>query len=133
MTIKEVFEKYKTVAVFGMSKNSSKAANYVPTYLREQGYMIIPINPSATQIDGLTAYPNIADVPDRIEILNVFRPSEEALDVVKEAIERHKAKGDIDLIWLQEGIINDEAKAIALENGIEFIQDKCMLREHKYL
>jgi uncharacterized protein len=131
MTIKEIFEKYKTIAVYGMSKNPAKAANYVPAYLRGQGYNIIPINPTANEIDGLRCYPKLADVPDKIEILNVFRPSEDALDAVIEAVERKRTKGDIELIWLQEGIINDDAKLLAETNGIAFVQDKCMLKEHK--
>ncbi len=70
------------------------------------------------------------DIPDKIEILNVFRPSEEALQVVQEAVERKKAKGDIRLIWLQLGIENEAAKKLALENDIAFIQNRCMYVEY---
>lgn len=133
MTIREIFEKYKTVAVYGMSTNEMKPSHYVPVHLINNGYNIIPINPVATEIVGRKVYKNIMDIPEDIEILNVFRPSNQVLEVVEEAIERKKQRGDIDLIWLQEGIVNDEAKKLAEEYGIEFIQDKCMLREHKKL
>lgn len=130
MTTKEALEKFKTVAVFGMSTNPSKPSHSVPVYLMGNGYNIIPINPGAEEIAGQKSYKNIIDIPEEIEILNVFRPSEAALAVVEEAVERKKQKGDIKLIWLQESIINDEAKALAEANGMDFIQDRCMLKEH---
>lgn len=133
MTIKEIFDTYQAIAVYGMSTNPSKAAHTVPEYLHKQGYNVIPINPGADKILGLKAYKKLEDVPEPIDILNVFRPSEQALGVVQEAVERKKAKGDIYLIWLQEGIINEKAKELAEENGIAFIQDKCMYKEYMNL
>ncbi len=116
-----------------MSTNTSKPSHSVPAFLHSKGYDIIPINPSADEIIGLKSHKNLKDVPDVIDILNVFRPSKDALAVVEQAIERFKSKGDIKLIWLQEGIINDEAKKLAEDNGIEFIQDKCMRKEYMNL
>jgi len=133
MTIREIFDKYKTIAVYGMSTNEVKPSNYVPVFLMNQGYNIIPLNPVASEIAGQKVQKNILDIPDNIDILNVFRPSEQVLEVVEEAVERKKQKGDIKLIWLQEGIINDDAKKLAESHGIEFIQDKCMLKEYKGL
>ena len=133
MSYKHIFDNYKTIAVYGMSTNPVKPSNYVPAFLESNGYRIIPINPVAQEIDGKKSYPKIADVPDKIEILEVFRPSEQCLDVVNEAVERKKAKGDINVIWLQEGIINDEAKKLAEDNGFEFVQDRCMKKEYEYL
>jgi predicted CoA-binding protein len=133
MDIKEVFDNHKTIGVYGMSKNSMKAANYVPSYLREQGYTIIPVNPTADEIDGLKCYHSLAEVPETIEILNVFRPSSDIPAIVEEAIARKYSKGDIKVIWLQEGIESEEGEAMALANGIAFIQDKCMMREHRYI
>lgn len=130
MTIKEIFDTYKTIAVYGMSTNPSKPSHTVPAYLFNQGYNIIPVNPVAEEIIGKKVYKKLVDIPEPIDILNVFRPSEQALGVVEEAIERKNAKGDIKLIWLQEGIINEEAEKLAEENGIEFIQDKCMYKEY---
>ncbi len=133
MTIREIFEKYKTIAVYGMSKNPAKPSNYVPAFLIEKGYDIIPVNPTANEIDGRKCYSKMADIPGEIDILNVFRPSEQALAVVEEAVERRKQRGDIRVVWLQEGIESEEAAALAEANGIEFIQDRCMLREYKGL
>jgi len=129
MTFREIFESYETIAVYGMSKNPAKAAHSVPVYMHDQGYNVIPINPSVDSILELKAYPSLDEVPDKIEILNVFRPSEQALDVVKEAVKRHKEKGDIKLIWLQQGIESEEGKKLALDNGIEFVQNRCMYVE----
>jgi predicted CoA-binding protein len=133
MLIKSIYEKYRTIAVYGMSSNPSKPSNFVPAFLESVGYTIVPINPTAAEIDGKKVYSKIMDIPDKIEVLDVFRPSDMALGVVQEAVDRKKAKGDIDVIWLQEGIINADAKKLAEENGIEFVQDKCMLKEYKNL
>ena len=133
MTFKEIFDNYKIIAVYGMSTNGAKPSHHVPAFLLSQGYNIIPVNPVANEIAGQKVYKNLFDIPDEIEILNVFRPSALALEVVQEAVERKKAKGDIKLIWLQEGIINDEAKKLAEDNGIEFIQDRCMYKEYQNL
>jgi predicted CoA-binding protein len=130
MNFEEIFSKYKNIAVYGMSKSPYKAAHSVPAFFMRQGYNIIPINPSTEEILNQKSYKNILDIPQNIDILNVFRPSEDVLDIVKEAVERHKQKGDISLIWLQEGIVNQEAKLLAEENGIQFIQDLCMYKEY---
>ncbi len=130
MTIKEIFDNYKTIAVYGMSTNKAKAAHSVPAFLLTKGYKIIPLNPTAEEIAGQKVYKSIMEIPGNIDILNVFRPSDQCLDVVKEAVERKKAKGDIKLIWLQEGIVNNEAQKLAEENNIDFIQDKCMYKEY---
>ncbi len=133
MTFHEIFETYTSVAVFGMSTNPSKPAHYVPAFMMEKGYDVIPINPVAEEIAGRKAYKTIADVPEKIDILNVFRPSEQCLEVVEEAINRKRRTGDIQLIWLQEGIINEAARKLAEENGIDFIQNHCMMKEYNML
>lgn len=130
MTMKEIFDAYKNIAVFGMSTNPAKPSHTVPVYILNQGYNVTPINPVADEIAGQKVSKTIMDVEGEIDILNVFRPSEHCLDVVKDAVERKKQKGDIKLVWLQEGIINNEAKALAEENGIDFIQNKCMYKEY---
>lgn len=130
MDYSEIFESYKNIAVVGMSRHLSKPSFTVPSYMKKQGFNIIPVNPHADSIMKLKSYPNLMAIPERIDIVNVFRPSDEALEVVKEAIERRKAKGDVEMIWLQLGIVNEEAKQLALENDIEFIQDVCMYVAH---
>ncbi|MCX6155928.1 MAG: CoA-binding protein [Candidatus Kapabacteria bacterium] len=130
MNITEIFDNYKSIAVVGMSKNATKPSNSVPVFMKNQGYNIIPVNPSADEIEGMKCWSALADVPEKIDIVNVFRPSDAALEVVKEAVQRKISNGDISAIWLQEGIINDEAKALAEANSIEFIQNKCMYKEY---
>lgn len=118
----------KNIAVVGMSKNAEKAAHYVPKYLAEKGFNIIPVNPTADEILGKKCYHDISEVPDSIDIVDVFRPSEDVLPVVKEAISK-KPK----VIWLQEGIHNIEAENVARKAGIEVVFNRCMLAEHQRL
>jgi predicted CoA-binding protein len=127
--IKQIFS-LKNIAVVGMSDNPEKPSNRVPAYLMKQGYKIIPVNPTKNEIMGLKSYKSLLEVEDEIDVVDVFRRPEQVLEVVRDAIERKKQRGDIKAIWLQEGIVNDEAKRIAEENGLLFIQDKCMFREH---
>jgi predicted CoA-binding protein len=111
--IRDVFENYYTIAVYGMSKNPEKATHRVPAFLLSKGYAIIPVNPSADMILNRRCYHSLKEVDEHIDIMEVFRPSEEALSIVQEAIARKKEKGDVAVIWLQEGIRNEEAKMLA--------------------
>ncbi|CAD6521743.1 CoA-binding domain-containing protein [metagenome] len=118
----------KRVAVVGMSKNDYKAAHYVPKYLSENGFDIVPINPTADEILGKKCYDTISDVEGDIDVLDVFRPSDLVLPVVEEAIKK-KPK----VIWLQEGIHNLQAEELARKNGIKIVFNRCMLAEHQRL
>ena len=120
--------KMKKVAVIGMSKNPDKAAHYVPKYLHENGYDITPVNPNADVILKKQCYDEITDVPDDVDIVDVFRPSDQVLPIIKEAIKK-KPK----VIWLQEGIHNEEAEKLAKDAGIEVVYNRCMLAEHRRL
>jgi predicted CoA-binding protein len=124
--IRTIFESYRTIAVCGMSSNPNKPAHYVPLFLVAKGFNIIPINPNAHQIIGRRNYPHVREVRGRIDILEVFRPSEQVPAVMKEAVARRKEGGDISVVWLQEGIQYPDAQRIAEEAGIVFIQDRCM-------
>ncbi|MDS0298756.1 CoA-binding protein [Halogeometricum sp. S1BR25-6] len=121
-----------TVAVVGCSTTEGKAAHEIPAYLQRHGYRVIPVNPFADEILGETAYDSLADVPEDVEIdlVDVFRPSEEAGDIVDAAVERREAVGDVRSVWLQLGITDDEAGERAREAGLAFVQDKCMKVEH---
>lgn len=130
MNFQEIFENNKNIAVVGMSSNSYKAAHTVPMFMYKLGYNVIPINPSVDEIKGLKSYKSLAEVPENIDIVNVFRPSEDAENVVKEAIERHKTRGDVKIIWVQEGIFTENGKNIADENGIVYIEDVCMYKAY---
>ena len=125
--IKQVFS-LKRVAVIGMSKHSNKAAHFVPKYLSEQGFDITPINPTATEILGKKSYPDVLSLNHPIDIVDIFRPSEDVLPFVQDAI---KIKPKV--IWLQEGIHNSEAEELAKSNGIMVIFNRCMLAEHRRL
>jgi hypothetical protein len=126
MKEKEILEKYKTIAVIGCSTNPEKPAHYVPKYLKEHGYKIIPVNPFADEILGEKAYPSLLDVPEEVEVVEVFRPADETPGIVRQAIEKG-AKA----VWLQEGIVNEEASNLARDAGIEFVMDRCMMVEHR--
>ena len=125
--IKKFYE-LKNIAVVGMSKNPEKAAHYVPKYLAEKGYNIIPVNPTADEILGKKCYSELSDIPEHVDIVDVFRPSEQVIPVIDEAI---KLKPKV--IWLQEGIHNIEAESLAQKAGIEVIFNRCMLAEHQRL
>jgi len=116
------------VTVIGMSKNSSKAAHYVPKYLSDNGYDITPVNPTADEILGKKCYSSISEVSESIDIVDIFRPSEDVLPFVKDAIKK-KPK----VIWLQEGIHNTEAEELAKKEGIDVVFNRCMLAEHQRL
>ena len=118
----------KNVVVVGMSKNSEKAAHYVPKYLMNNGYNITPINPTAEEILNKKCYPDISAVDEQIDIVDVFRPSEDVLPVVQEAIKKQPK-----VIWLQEGIHNKEAEDLARKAGITVVFNRCMLAEHQRL
>jgi predicted CoA-binding protein len=118
----------KKVVVIGMSKHSSKAAHYVPKYLSDNGYDIIPVNPTAEEILGKKCYDSVSKIDGEIEIVDIFRPSDQVLPFVREAIKK-KPK----VIWLQEGIHNSEAEELARKEGIKVVYNRCMLAEHKRL
>ncbi len=123
--IVKIIKESKTIAVVGASRNHEKAAHVIPKYLKDQGYKIIPVNPSADKIFGEKVYRSLAEIPIPIDIVDVFRSSEETPKVVESAV-KIKPK----LIWLQLGISNDEAKKIAEEHNIKFVMNKCLKVEH---
>ena len=118
----------KKVAVMGMSKHSSKAAHFVPKYLFDNGYDITPVNPTAERILDKKCYNSVLEIEEEIEIVDIFRPSDQILPFVQEAIKK-KPK----VIWLQEGIHNSEAEKLAIKEGIKVIFNRCMLAEHQRL
>lgn len=118
----------KKVVVIGMSQHPAKAAHGVPRYLSENGYDITPVNPNADNILGKKCLDSISEVKEGIDIVDIFRPSEQVLQIVEEAIKK-KPK----VIWLQEGIYNQEAEALARNAGIHVVFNRCMLAEHQRL
>ena len=125
------FYQFKNIAVVGMSKNEDKAAHYVPKYLIEHGYNVIPVNPTlTTEVLGRKPYPSIADIQEKIDVVDIFRRSEDVPPIIEDAI---KKKDGIKVIWMQEGIYNEEAEKKAKENGIDVGYNRCMMAEHKRL
>jgi len=126
--IKEILKKSKTIAVVGCSRNPEKPAFQIPEFMQQHGYKIIPVNPSADEILNEKAYKSISEVKEKIDIVDIFRPSEDALEIVKEAI-----KINPKVIWMQLGIINEKAAKLAENNGIDVVMDRCLKIEYKRL
>jgi predicted CoA-binding protein len=124
-----VLGRAKTIAVVGLSAHPQKPAHYVPKYLLEQGYTIIPVNPTAKgEIFGKTVYPSLREVPGPIDIVDIFRPAADVPPVVDDAIAvRAKA------VWMQEGIVNNAAADRARAAGLQVVMDKCMMKVHRAL
>ncbi len=126
--LREILD-HDTIAVVGCSSTAGKAAHEIPAYLQRQGYDVVPINPYADEILGEMAYDSLADAPDGIDVVDVFRPSEEVPGIVDEALERD----DVAAVWMQLGIEDDEAAERAEDAGLRVVQDRCMKVEHSRL
>ncbi|HWR50302.1 MAG TPA: CoA-binding protein [Bryobacteraceae bacterium] len=126
MSIAELLKGAKTIAVVGLSSRPMRASYGVSEYMKSQGYRIIPVNPGESEVLGEKAYPDLDSVPERIDIVDVFRRPEHVPDVVEAAI-RIGAKA----VWLQEGIVHDAAAERARAAGLEVVQDRCILKEHR--
>ena len=124
--IQKLLHTVKTIAVVGLSSRPAKPAHYVPAYLQAHGYRIIPVNPNLTQVLGEKAYPDLASVPDPVDLVLLFRRSEEVYPFVESAIQIG-AKA----VWMQLGIEDEKAAALARNAGAEVVMDACMLVEHK--
>jgi len=126
--VKRILETYRKIAVVGMSKNPEKDAHNIPMYLKKQGYEIIPVNPTTTEIAGMKSYNSLSDIPLEFDIVQLFRPSEDVPPFVDEAL-KTKAK----VIWMQLGISNEDAAKKARDAGLVVVQNRCMMVEHMRL
>ena len=124
-TIDQIF-KMKSVAVVGMSPKPERPSHYVGMYLKEQGYDIIPVNPGHNEIAGMISYPSLLDIPVKVDVVDVFRRPEHAVPISEAAVEIG-AKA----LWLQDGVINQEASKLAEDAGLLVVMNDCMLRRHK--
>jgi len=127
--LKELMESVRTIAVVGISRNPEKAARRVPTYMAAKGYDVIPVNPFVDKILGKTAKDSLAEVTDPVDMVLVFRPSDEAAVIATEAMGRDEGPA----IWLQEGIRADDVAAQARARGLTVVQDLCIYKIHKAL
>ncbi|MGH2677228.1 MAG: CoA-binding protein [Actinomycetota bacterium] len=126
--LRQIYDDTKTIAVVGASVDEMKAAHTIPRYLQRQGYRIIPVNPKGGEILGEKVYERLEDVPEPIDVVDVFRPSEETPDVARDAV-----KVGAKALWLQEGIESEEAERIATEGGLKVVMNRCMGETHYQL
>ena len=126
--IKEILSKYNKIAMVGVSNDHTKASTIVMKYMQKYGFKVYPVNPKAEgqKILGEDVCGKITDIKDKVDIVNVFRPSKEALDIAKDAV-NIKAK----VLWLQLGIKNEQAKKLVIKNKIEYIEDRCTKMEYQ--
>ena len=125
MTMKEILEKYKRIAVVGLSSSTWRASYGVSRFMQTVGYEITPVNPNEGEVLGHKAYATLDEVPDPIEIVNIFRRPEYVPEIVDSAI-RRGAK----VVWMQEGVVHEQAAQKARALGIEVVMDRCILKEH---
>jgi predicted CoA-binding protein len=126
--LRKIYQETKTIAVVGASGDETKAAHTIPRYLKRQGFRIVPVNPRGGEILGERAYERLADIPESVDVVEVFRPSEETPDIAGDAVSIG-AK----VLWLQEGISSDEAERIAAEGGLKVVMNRCMGETHHTL
>ena len=126
--LREILLAAKTIASVGLSSNQGKESFWIASYLKKQGYRVIPVNPTADEILGEKAYPDLQSVPEKIDVVQIFRKPEDVPPVVEDAIQVG-AK----VIWMQEGIVNYEAAQKAEEAGLQVVMDACMRSTHRRL
>jgi predicted CoA-binding protein len=118
---KEILEQARTIAVVGASRDPYKVAHTVPRQILRHGWEIIPVNPHMDELWGVACYPTLADIPDPVDLVNVFRPAADAPDVARQAV-AIGAKA----LWLQQDIVSAEARAIAEAAGLDYVEDQCI-------
>jgi len=123
---REILSAAKTIAVVGLSSDPLKPSYEVSAYMQRQGYRIIPVNPKETEILGEKCYPDLESVPEPVDLVNVFRRPQQSPEVVKSAI-AIGAKA----VWLQLGIASEEARTLAEQAGLPYVEDRCVLIEHR--
>ena len=135
MNYSNIFLKSKNIAVIGLSKNNTKDSYRVSQYMNSSGYQIIPINPTADFIMNKKAFPSLLELPKNIvkelDIVNIFRKSEQVLPIIEECIEIKKRHNNLKTIWMQIGIQNNKANSLLNETGLNLVMNKCIMIEHK--
>ncbi|RZU39832.1 CoA-binding protein [Edaphobacter modestus] len=117
----------RTIAVVGLSENPDKPSHYVPAYMQQHGYRILPVNPMVESVLGERAYPSLADLPARPDVVNVFRLPKFIPAIVDQMLDLGFKN-----LWVQQGIINNEAAAVAEAGGIWVVMDRCIMVEHRF-
>jgi predicted CoA-binding protein len=133
----EILTKYKTVAVVGLSRDPDKDSYRVSAYLKKHGFRIIPVNPFADEILGEKSYKSLLDIPAEIqktiEIVDIFRPAKDVPPIVEQAVKLKEAHGKPSVVWMQLGIVNEQAAETAKKAGLTVVMDRCMMIEHRRL
>ena len=125
-TAEDILSEGRTIAVVGLSPRPERDSHLVAKYLKEQGYRIIPVNPMVDEVLGEKSYPDLKAIPERVDVVDVFRKAEDVLPIVDQAIDIGASA-----VWMQLGIVNEAAAARAREAGLGVVMDLCMLIEHK--
>jgi predicted CoA-binding protein len=128
IVIREILESATTIATVGASKDRSKPAGEVPRYLKQIGFRVIPVNPNAIELYGAKAYPSLLDIGEPVDVVQVFRPADEAPEIARQA-----AQIGAKVLWLQLGIRSDDARRIAEEAGLAYVENRCMAVETRRL
>jgi len=135
--IKEILTKYKVIAVVGLSKEPEKDSHKVGAYLQQQGYQIIPVNPFADEVLGEKSYKSLLEIPreiqKKIEIVDIFRPAKDVPPIVEQAIRLKQTYGKPSVVWMQLGIVNEQAARTARQAGLVVVMNKCLMIEHQHL
>jgi predicted CoA-binding protein len=135
--VKEILIKYRTVAVVGVSRDPSKDSHRVAKYLQSQGFHVIPVNPTADEVLGEKCYKSLLEMPvdiqRTIEIVDIFRPSSDTPAIVKQAVKLKERYDKPYVVWMQLGIINEQAAETARQAGITVVMNRCMMQEHAKL
>lgn len=126
--LREILQTVKTVACVGVSSNDEKPSYWIFNYLKEAGYRMIPVNPTAAEILGEKVYPDLASIPHKVDVVQIFRKPEDVPPVVEVAIQIG-AK----VVWMQEGIVNEEAAQVAEAAGLKVVMNRCMMKTHQRL
>lgn len=127
-TVEQILRESKTVAVVGLSPHPDRDSHEVARYLQRRGYRIIPVNPGVDEILGESCYPDLLSIPGSVDVVDIFRQPGHVPSVVEQAVQK-----GVSAVWMQLGILNEEAAQKALEHGIDVVMDKCMFIEHKAL
>jgi predicted CoA-binding protein len=127
-TEQEILKSCNTVAVVGISSDENRPSHRVSKYLQEQGYQIIPVNPKESIVLGKTCYPDLKSIPEKVDVVDIFRRSEDVPAIIDQAIEIGAGA-----VWMQEGIKHEQAAEKARQAGLKVVQDRCMLKEHRLL
>lgn len=135
--IREILEKYKVIAVVGLSKDPEKGSYKVSAYMQQHGYRIIPVNPFVDEVLGENCYKSLLDIPVEIqrtlEVVDVFRKAEDVPPIVEQAIELKTRVDRPFVVWMQLGIINEQAAEAARHSGLVVVMDKCLMTEHHHI